>query len=131
MNPTEVCVRLVWSTALVLLLAACATDGEQIIDDPVVDEPEPEFSHICEALTYQAAEAGEPWTPTDVDDCYVGCDEGEAAGFDQGRLVCIMDGEFCPECVADQEGAGFDAGYKACYASAYRAGYADEGCLEP
>lgn len=122
--------RFVGSTAVLLLLSACAVEPPPREDDPPVEDPEPEFDHVCDALKYEAAQAGEPWSPPDLDDCFAGCDDGELAGYDQGRLVCITDGEFCPDCVADQDGVGFDAGYKACFASSYRQGYADEGCLE-
>jgi hypothetical protein len=131
MNPPEVFVRHLSSLVLLAALSACAVEPDApIVDDPIED-PEPEFDHICDALKYEAAQAGAAWTPGELEDCFAGCDAGAAAGFDQGRLVCLMDGEYCPECVADQDGETYDAGYKACFADSYREGYGQEGCLEP
>lgn len=115
--------------ALLLLVAGCAVEPVQDMDDVVAEDDVVEgMLHVCERAVREAATAGDAWTPQEAEACYQGCDDGAANGLDQGRLICIVDGDYCPECVADQNPVSYDVGYKSCFAEAYEEGFESEGC---
>lgn len=115
---------------LCLFLVACGADIPTDTDPDTDTDTPAEPVHPCEAAKVDAFDAGQPWSPDQVDACYAGCEDAEAsAAYDQGRLVCIQGGEPCPECAPDRgRGEHYQVGYDACFAEQYAAGYADEGC---
>jgi len=121
----------------ILFIAAALTFACAEADpvEPGVHEdiaPAEQDLHVCRAYAHEALSRDEPWSPGDLDDCMAGCERGDAEGYDQGRLVCILEGEFCAECVADQpQGEAYSLGYKSCFGDAYSLGYGDEGCAAP
>ncbi|MFT7519736.1 MAG: hypothetical protein ACI9MC_001879 [Kiritimatiellia bacterium] len=114
-----------------LLMVACApADVQGDVPDavePVVDEP----VHPCTAAAHVALSTDDPWTPHELQACMAGCEAGDEQGYEQGRLVCIVGGEFCPECVAEQDDPAYSTGFLACFRETYVDGFESEGCEVP
>jgi hypothetical protein len=114
-----------------LFLAACGDASGTDTDTDTDDTAAIDDRHACEVAKDRAVGVGEGWQPAELAACYAGCADAEASvGYDQGRLACLLDGEFCPRCVGDLGGAGahYALGYVTCYEQVYTAGYADAGC---
>ena len=113
--------------ALALVLAACGEVDTDETDTDVVDTDDTADLHPCDAEAARTL----AWTPQDLAQCFEGFAQGEANGWDAGRLVCILGGEYCPECVGNGSGTWtepFRFGYLAGYGESYEAGYRSEGC---
>lgn len=119
-------------TLLPLLLLACDPAAPTDVDDaPIVDEPALEPEHPCRVALQDALDAGGGWDPAQLQSCYDGCDLGAENGFDQGRLTCITEAEYCPDCQHARGDTPFDLGFTACYPEGYDEGYQEEGCVLP
>jgi hypothetical protein len=109
------------------MFTACG--GQQPDTDVLTDtDTEPDLDlHPCDAEAARTL----AWTPQDLAACFEGHADGEGDGWDAGRLVCILGGDYCPACVGDGGGswtAPYRFGYLAGYGESYKAGYQSEGC---
>jgi len=119
---------------LLLALSIGCVEAEPVTSGPVDNPPipgEPTQEHPCRQALEVELSAGRGWSPTELEACYEGCDQGDDNGYDQGRLACLLDGDYCPHCRPPTDGTARSVGYAACFGDSYEQGYTDEGCQPP
>jgi hypothetical protein len=114
---------------LVPSLAACpavAPPIEAQPEKPAYTLPGLESDHPC---VLRGSSDG--WKEAQGLECADGYADGYADGFDAGRLVCLFQEPYCPECVGDGSGSWSDeyrAGYLEGFRVTYDEGWLDSGC---